>query len=294
MAHEILLGDFLRRRRSAIDAAAAGLPSYGQRRVPGLRREEVALLAGISTSYYTRIEQGAVTGVSASVLDAVARALQLDDEERLHLFRLARVPPPRPARSEERALHPRLELLLRNLDWMPAGVLGRDMGLRAWNRACHLVFADHLPFETPWTRPGVNWARLLFTDPRVASRFVDWHEVAMDLTGRLRASQSRDPADAALTETIDGLRRDSDDFARMWQEHPAREAPLGRVVVRHPRLGELHLSDALLRPTDADDELVLVFLPEPGTATEQLLHTARDGGAPRGTWPGPDVAPNAP
>lgn len=275
MSNEIVLGDFIRKRRSVIDHRSMSLLSHGTRRVPGLRREELALLAGISTSYLTRIEQGAVSGVSASVLDAIARALQLDDEERAHLFRLARVLPPPISPSGADALQPQIELLLRNLEWVPGGVLGRDMRLLGWNRACHQVFADHIPFEAPWTDPALNWGRLLFNDVRVRSRFVDWESVATDLTGRLRTSQALHPSDRALAEIVEALRGESQEFARLWEEHPTRDAPLGGVVIRHHSLGELHLTDVVLRPTGDEDTLVIVFLPEPGSSTERALHDLR-------------------
>lgn len=271
MSHEIVLGDFLRKRRSAIDHRSMSLPSYGTRRVAGLRREELALLAGISTSYYTRIEQGAVSGVSASVLDAIARALRLDREDREHLYRLARVLPLPVPPSNGDTLKPHIELLLRNLDWVPAGVLGRDMRVLGWNQACHQVFADHIPFEAPWTDPALNWCRLLFTDARVRSRFLDWERAARDLAGRLRTSQALHPTDGALAAIIEALRGESRDFAQLWDEHPTRDAPLGGVTIRHHNLGDLHLADAVLRPTGDEDKLIIIFLSEPGSSTERAL-----------------------
>lgn len=286
VSHAIVLGDFLRAKRAALDIATVELPTYGQRRVPGLRREEVALLAGISTSYYTRIEQGAVTSVSSGVLDAISRAMNLDTDERAHLYRLAGQAVPFAGRATA-GLHPRLEVLLHSVDWLPVGVLGSGMQVLGWNRMCHLVFADHLAFDAPWTHPPVNWAHLLFTDPQVKGRFPNWDAVAFDIAGRLRTSQSHNPSNAALTALIHELADASEDFVRLWDTHPARDAPLGEVVVRHPTLGDLHLTDVTLRPTDSEEALVIIFLSEPGSATERTLRAAVPGTSSSPVpWPG--------
>ena len=275
MTPEIVLGDFLRTRRSGMDHRSTSLPSHGMRRVPGLRREELAMLAGISTSYYTRIEQGAVSRVSVEVLSAIARALRLDEADRVHLFRLARLLPQPAPDSHARGVRPHIELLLQRLDWIPAVVLGRDMALLGWTRTYHRVFADHIPFEAPWRELPVNWCRLVFVDDQVRDRFAEWEPVARDLVGRLRTSQALHPGDGALSELVDSLRGESAEFALLWDEHPTRDAPLGAVHIRHRSLGDLRLTDAVLRPADDDDKLVVVFLPEPGSPTERALHVLR-------------------
>lgn len=178
---------------------------------------------------------------------------------------------PPPAVEGDDGVPPHVEALLRALDWTPAGVLSLDMRILGWNRTCHTVFADHIPYDAPWTDRKPNWAELLFLDPNVRCRFPDWHREAEDLVGRLRLSQSRQPADSRLSGLVERLRDGSAEFAELWDRHPARDAPLGGVRIEHASLGTLHLADTLLRPTDRDDQLVLVFLPEPGSDTELKL-----------------------
>ena len=270
---DVALGDFLRSRRDAFEPDRLTFPSSGRRRVPGLRREELAMLAGVSVSYYTRVEQGAVSA-SASVLDAIARALDLSDEDRGHLHRLARA---RHAASEPEGaeqLEGSLDLVLRTVDTTPVGVLGREMNLLGWNQLAHLVFADHLPLDAPWSGT-VNWAELLFLDPACRARFLDWDEVALDLVGRLRASAARRPDDHRIATLVADLTARSEDFARLWAAHPVRVRPLGGVRVAHPRFGELALRDTVLRAAENDEQLLLMFHADPGSDTDRTLRSMR-------------------
>ncbi|MFE6507461.1 helix-turn-helix transcriptional regulator [Nocardioides sp. NPDC057767] len=272
-SHEIALGEFLRSRRHRVDPEQAALPSYRRRRVPGLRREEVALLAGVSTSYYTRIEQGTASGVSAGILEAIARTLRLDDEEIAQMYRLAQLAPPRDLR-EPGALAPELDLLLRSLTTVPVGVLDSALQVLGWNRLGHLVFGSHVAYEAPWSPPGLNWARELFLEERVRCLFRDWNMVALDAVGRMRAAASLGPTAPALTRTVADLCAASAEFAEMWAAHPVRERPLGLVILDHPTLGELHITDSVLRPGDRDDQAAFVFYPAPGSDTERVLAKA--------------------
>jgi len=247
-----------------------GLPA-GRRRVNGLRREELASLAGVSASYYTRLEQGHGGHASASVLDAVARVLGLDDDERAHLRRLAGPAPRAVAAPGAEEVRPGLRSLVHAMG-VPAAVLGRSTDMLAWNRLAHAVFAAHVPFEAPEaaaTRP--NWARMLFLDARSRELFVDWPGTARDLVGRLRVTASRHPRDARLAAHVDGLRAESAEFDRLWCAHPVQEAARGTARLRHPLVGELVLFDEVLRAPGADDQLLVTFHAEPGSPSEAAL-----------------------
>lgn len=270
------LGDFLRSRRDAMDPARLALPVYGRRGVSGVRREELAVLAGVSTSYYVRIEQGVVTA-SPAVLDAIATALHFDEEDRRHMFRLAQTRDYGPDDASVESLADGVEVLLRSHRDVPIGVLGRDMAILGWNRLGHQVFAGHLPFDAPWSTPGgLSWARLLFLDERCRTLFVDWDEVTIDLVGRLRASYARNPAEPRIARLIEELSTASERFATLWGWHPVRQRPLGEVHLDHPVVGDLWLRDLILRPADADEQLVILFQPTPGSESEQRLRTLRD------------------
>ncbi|MBL7257622.1 helix-turn-helix domain-containing protein [Paractinoplanes lichenicola] len=268
----VALGEFLRSRRGAFDPGLLAMPSYGRRRVPGIRREELALLAGVSVSYYTRIEQGAVTA-SASVLEAIATALRLDQEDRAQMYRLSRAGR---ETTEPEQLADTLQLVLRTIQETPVGVLGRSMSLLGWNRLAHAVFADHLPFETPWAEDGsANWARLLFLDDKVRGRFAEWAVQARDIVGRLRTSQARHPGDPQIEALVGELSTASPEFGALWSAHPVRERSLGLVRLAHPRLGDLLLRDTVLRPAEDDDQLLILFHAEPGSSSERKLSELR-------------------
>lgn len=230
------LGTFLRSRRDAADPDRLGVPRYGRRRVAGIRREELAVLAGVSTSYYVRIEQGSVSA-SPSVLEAIASVLGLDNEERRHMHQLAQCRYA-PADAGAMSLSADIELVLRNVSTVPIGVLAHDMTVLGWNQLCHAVFAGHRPFEAPWSEPGsVNWARMLFVDPACRRLFVDWDAVTIDLAGRMRASFARTPDDPALAAVIGELVDTSERFATLWNWHPVRQRSLGTVQLNHPTPG---------------------------------------------------------
>jgi transcriptional regulator with XRE-family HTH domain len=240
--------------------------------VTGIRREELAVLAGVSTSYYVRIEQGTVTA-SPPVLESIAAALQLDPDDREHMFQLARTRDYGPDAAGPRQLPDQIEQLLRTVAEVPIGVLGHDMTLLGWNQLAHVVFAAHIDFDAPWSRPeGVSWARMLFCDPEVRAQRPDWDAATVDLTGRLRASFARDPNDSALQAIVEELCDTSERFATLWRWQPVRERPLGTAHLNHPVVGELELHDTVLRPADADDQLVIVFQADPGSPSEHRLH----------------------
>jgi transcriptional regulator with XRE-family HTH domain len=271
-----VLGEFLRARRDAADPDELSIPSYGRRRVAGVRREELAAMAGVSASYYVRIEQGAVTA-SPAVLEAIASALGLDDDDRRHMFQLARTRDYGPDAPRPNQLPGQVDQLMRSVTTIPIGVLGHDMTLLGWNRLAHAVFAEFVDFDAPWSTPGgVNWARVLFCDARCQALFANWDAVTIDVAGRLRTSLARDPDNPAVREIIDELQRDSPRFATLWGWKPVRERPLGTVYIDHPTVGPLELRDTVMRLADADEQLVLVFQAEPGSDSERRLRELRD------------------
>lgn len=226
------LGDFLYARRSQLTPADVGLRDYGdRRRVAGLRREELALLAGVSASYYTRLEQGQSVGASPEILDAVARALCLDEAERRHLHDLAdagrrRTPARRPRAEQAGAttLH-----LLSTLESVPALVSGRRTDVLAWNRLGHALFAAHLSPDSPErTSERPNLARMLFLDPHTRALYADWTAKAKAVVENLRMVAGRHPDDTLLTSLIGELTVKSPEFAAMWTGHRVHPCDFAR------------------------------------------------------------------
>ncbi|GAA0617608.1 helix-turn-helix domain-containing protein [Kribbella sandramycini] len=262
------LGEFLRSRRAALLPADVGLPSADRRRVRGLRREEVAALAGVSSSYYTRIEQGNAGQVSPAVLRSVAAVLRLSDADSAYLLRLA--DPTLPTTTWTPAVRPSVRQLVHRLD-IPAAILGRHIDVLAWNRAAHLVFAPDVAFDAPDSAARPNWARLLFLEPSSRSLFADWPGTARDIAGRLRISATRHPQDAELQALIMELRAASADFEALWSSHPVQVGNRGLVQIQHPLVGELVFHDELLHLADDPDCLVVTMTVEPGSSTESAL-----------------------
>ncbi len=246
-----------------------GLPPAGShRRVPGLRREELALLAGVSVDYYVRLEQGRSRGVSDAVLDAIARALRLSDDERRHLRNLVRPPEaPRTGRRRPSRARPELTRLLAAMDGVPAYVIGHRADILAWNRlgAALTVDFDRLAPEER------NWARLVFLDDDAAALFVDWHSKARDTVGFLQLSAGRHPDDPALAALVGELSVRSEDFRRMWAAHDVKDKTHGLMGFRHAVVGELHLQYQTLHLADDPDQALITYTAEPGTSDEAAL-----------------------
>lgn len=246
------LADFLRRARSESDPARAGLPPDGRvRRVPGLRREEVALLAGVSTDYYARLEQGRRITPSPAVVEAVGRALGLDAAGRAHLedlIGMSAAPPRRRARPVQR-VRPGLHQLLDALDGEPALVLGRRTDVLATNRMAAALFTDFdaLP---PAQR---NYARWMFLDEGARSLFVDWPDQARAAVESLRFEVGRDPDDRATADLVTELRERSRDFDRWWEQHRVHQRTHGSKRLRHSLVGDLTVEyETLSLPGDPD------------------------------------------
>ncbi|MFD3928786.1 helix-turn-helix transcriptional regulator [Streptomyces sp. NPDC058614] len=297
MSTESDIRTFLASRRAKITPRQAGLPAYGgNRRVPGLRREEVALLAGVSIDYYVRLERGHIAGASEEVLDAVASALQLDDAERAHLNDLARAAAKRPRRTK-RARGPLPDSVLRVLESMtgsPAFIRNGRLDILAANPLGRALYAPLYSDDAP--RP-VNIARYQFLHPGGPDFFPDWDESLNTTVSLLRTEAGRAPHDSDLTNLIGELVTRSDDFRTAWAKHNVRLHLTGRKSFRHPAVGEVTLDfDAMELPAQPGLTLT-AYTAAPGTPdhdTLQLLaswaatENAPDPGSPdpaeRQTW----------
>ncbi|MET7519630.1 helix-turn-helix transcriptional regulator [Streptomyces sp. NPDC005480] len=268
--HRAEIRDFLATRRAKITPEQAGLPTSARRRVPGLRREEVAVLAGVSTEWYTRLEKGHIGGVSDDVLGAVAQALQLDEDERDYLFDLARAA--RPARRKDVPVPERLQWLLDSMTLSSAFVRNGRQDVIATN---HLARALHAPmFASTTSRDGrPNVARYIFLDPTSQDFFVDWDAACSATAALLRAEAGREPHDRALRELIGELSTLSPEFRGQWAVHDVRIRHEGIKRLRHPEVGELELTYQSLDlplPQRALHDLTL-YTAEPHSASEDRL-----------------------
>jgi transcriptional regulator with XRE-family HTH domain len=263
---------FLASRRARLTPQQAGLPTYGgNRRVAGLRREEVALLAGVSVDYYTRLERGNLGGVSESVLDALARALQLDDAERGHLFDLARAvnttarPRRRPAK---RRVRPSVQRILDAMHDAPADVRNGRRDILAANRLGYALYSDL--YIDP-VRP-VNVARFVFLSPRARAFFPGWEGVANDIVANLRTEAGRNPYDRGLSDLVGELSTRSEEFRTRWAAHNVRHHHTGRKYLHHPVVGDLQLTyEVMGLPADPGLSLV-VYSAEPGSSSQDGLN----------------------
>jgi transcriptional regulator with XRE-family HTH domain len=262
------LGEFLRSRRARLQPDELGLPAYGgRRRVPGLRREELARLAGVSVDHYVRLEQGRTLHFSEAVLDAVARALRLDPVERDHLYRLAR--PWSEAVREARPQHvrPGLRRLLDSAAEVPAYIVGRNTTVLAWNRLAAALLTDFGALA-PRQR---NFARLVFLDEGIQRLYADWRVKASDIVAYLRLDASRHPDDPETAALLAELSAASPVFRELWGEHRVKDKTHGRYVYRHPVVGDLDLGYETLRLPDDPDQALVAHTVEAGSPSETSL-----------------------
>jgi len=263
------LAEFLASRRAKVTPEQVGLPSYGSRRVPGLRREEVASLAGLSADYYRRLERGQAGGVSDIVLDALARALRLDDAERAHLFDLAHAANPvavRRARPAKTRIRPVIQGLLDQVQ-VPAIVANGHGDLVAGNGLGLALFAP--VFQSSQQPP--NSARFTFLDPAARDFYPDWEHLASELVATLRTEAGANPHDRNLHDVIGELCTRSDEFRVRWATHNVRFHRTGRKRIRHPIVGEMELSYETFT-IDADDGLTLaLYAAAPDSPSQQTL-----------------------
>lgn len=263
------LSEFLRTRRARLKPEDVGLPDFGRhRRVPGLRREELAQLAGVSVAYYTRLEQGNGRNVSAEVLEAIARALRLTDAESSHLTHLAK-PKQHKKKSSAPAQHVRgpLRQLLDSIDTVPAYITGRRTDILVWNRMAAAVFGDwsELP---PQER---NWARLVFLRPEYRDLFVEWEQKAADIVSMLRMDAGYCPDDPRLSALVGELSVKSEEFRRLWATHDVKEKTYGVKRLHHPLVGDLTLHFEGFRLSDGTDQALITYHAEPGSPSADSL-----------------------
>ncbi|MGW3207305.1 helix-turn-helix domain-containing protein [Streptomyces sp. NPDC001135] len=263
------LSEFLRSRRARLKPQDVGLPDFGRhRRVPGLRREELAQLAGVSVAYYTRLEQGNGRNVSAEVLDAIARALRLTDAEHAHLTHLAKPKShkKKPA-ARQQQVRSSLRQLLDTMDGVPAYVVGRRSEILAWNRMAAALFGDWAELP-PAER---NWARLVFLRPDYRELFVDWEQKAIDIVCALRMDAGCYPDDPRLSALVGELSVKSEEFRRLWATHDVKEKSHGVKRLHHPLVGDLSLNFESFRLTDDSDQSLLTYHAEPGSPSADSL-----------------------
>ncbi|SEO29432.1 helix-turn-helix domain-containing protein [Actinacidiphila rubida] len=279
------LADFLQTRRSQLRPEDLGLRTYGERRrVPGLRREELALLAGISTPYYTRLEQGQSRNASPEVLDAIAGALRLDESERAHLHTLARAPRGRQRASRPPAerVTPATSALLAAIEGTPAIVMGRRTDVLAWNRQGHALFAGHLDPggpDNPGRRP--NMARLVFLDAHTRDLYADWPAKARAVVGNLRLTAGRHPDDPLLAGLIGELTISSPEFATMWADHRIVACDTADYQMHHPLVGPLTVTQQTLQNPQGNGPAVVVATAAPGSPSATALSLLAHAIAPQ-------------
>lgn len=279
-AHPNKLGEFLKARRAELSPRTVGLPDTGgPRRVVGLRREEVSLLAGISVDYYTRLEQGRIQP-SASVLATLAQVLHLGNDQRDHLFELAGRQRARHRRQATQNVQPQLRRLLDDLTATPGVVIGRRMDILAWNPPAAALFTDFAKVPAKER----NYVRILFTDPSMRTLYADWRAVGRECVSHLRMLAAQYPDDPRLTSLVGELSVQDKDFGQWWGEgHHVASRSTGTKRFRHPVAGELVLDwDTLTCSKEPDQELV-VWTAEPGTPSYDGLRVLALAGraAPR-------------
>ncbi|MFE9767187.1 helix-turn-helix transcriptional regulator [Streptomyces sp. NPDC005808] len=263
------LSEFLRTRRARLKPEDVGMPDFGRhRRVPGLRREELAQLAGVSVAYYTRLEQGNGQNVSAEVLDAIARALRLTDAEHAHLTHLAK---PKQHKKKQGARQQQvrgaLRQLLDTLDGVPAYITGRRSDVLVWNRMAAAVFGDwsELPAQER------NWARMVFLRPEYQDLFVEWEQKAIDIVCLLRMDAGCHPDDPRLSALVGELSVKSEDFRRLWATHDVKEKSHGVKRLRHPLVGDLSLQYESFQLAGDSEQVLVTYHAEPGSPSAEAL-----------------------
>ncbi|WP_432571094.1 helix-turn-helix transcriptional regulator [Kineococcus sp. SYSU DK005] len=261
------LGDFLRSRRAAAAPDAAGLPVAAGRRVQGLRREEVAQLAGLSVDYYARLEQGRHASPSRAVVEALARALGLDAAARAHLHDLAGPSAPRTERPAVQRVRPAVHQLLDSLGDHPAFVLGRRTDVLASNALARALLSD---WDALPTRQR-NYVRWLLLDPAARTLFPDWEVLAAEAVGTLRLDAGRHPGDPRLNSLVGELTIGCPEFGRWWSDRRVHERTHGTKRVHHPVVGEVTIRFEALALSGEEDQTLFVYSTEPGSASADNL-----------------------
>ncbi|WP_347977847.1 helix-turn-helix transcriptional regulator [Microbacterium sp. ProA8] len=282
--------EFLMTRRARVTPDAAGIAAGPGRRVAGLRRGEVAILAGVSVEYYAKLERGALAGASASVLDAIARALQLDDAERSHLLDLARAADGIPTSGRPRRRGGRAAAARPSLQWALASITDGIAFVRDPRQ--NLLATNELgrAFYSPVIGDGgrvPNLARFQFLDPAAREFYPDWDRFAEMCVGVMRAEAGRDPHDPAMQELVGELSTRSETFRRLWAAHDVRTHGAGTKRFHHPVVGELTLAYEELALTAEPGHVMLIYTAEPGSPSAERLRLLASWAA---THPRPDEA----
>jgi transcriptional regulator with XRE-family HTH domain len=268
------MGAFLRKRRAALSPGDVGLMDYGTRRVPGLRREEVAMMAGMSVTYYARLEQGQHVNASDSVINSLAQALALTDVERKHLADLSGIRRRNTKSSRSRPDHvrPGTKRLIDAMGTVPAVVLGKRTEVLAWNASGHRLVASHVDFDSP-ERPSrrPNMTRMLFLDEPTRSLYPYWRSEAGRAVASLRLLSGRFADDAELAALVGELTLKSPEFAVMWAEHPVENCMSGQKTLDHPDLGPLELGFEVLTVPDDSGHRILTYTAAPGSSSAAAL-----------------------
>lgn len=267
------INEFLTTRRAKVTPQLVGLTSYGSRRVPGLRREEVAVLAGVSVPYYTRIERGDMNGVSDSVIEALAGALRLDDAERAHLFDLARAlrqtSAPRRRRAPRKRVRPSIQHILDGLTGAAAFVHNARLDNLAANHLGYALYADM--FARAAGGGPVNSARYVFLDPGARDFYLDWERATNDVAAILRSAAGRDPYDRDLSDLVGELSTRSTEFRSVWAAHNVRLHDTGLKAFHHPVVGDITLAYNRLDLAADPGQMLTIYTAEPESESAQAL-----------------------
>jgi transcriptional regulator with XRE-family HTH domain len=261
------LADFLRTRRASLQPGEVGLPDGGRRRTPGLRREEVAQLAGVGSTWYTWLEQGRDVKASLEVLEAISRALRLTPAERVHLILLGRGEEAPPCSAPAERVSASLRRVIEHLGPNPAFVLGRRWDYLAWNRATTVLFGDLAGIP----RAARNHIWLTFMDPARREMFPDWERNARLCVAKFRADSARHIGDPSFEELIHTLRKSSPEFCTCWKRHEVARGGGGRKELRHPVAGTLVFEHAVFGPQETPEQRLVLYTPLPEADTQAKL-----------------------
>ena len=260
------LADFLRKKRASLKPEDVGLPGGGRRRTPGLRREEVAHLAGVGATWYTWLEQGRDVRASLDVLEALSRALRLSPAERTHLVLLGRGEEPPPCKSDER-VSPTVRRLIENLGPNPAYVIGRRWDYLAWNDAATALFGDLAAVP----KAARNHIWLHFMDPRRREVFPDWARSTRLVVAKFRADSARHIGDPEFEQLIATLRKSSPEFCKAWKKHEVARNGAGRRTIHHPVVGTMMFEHAVFNPQEETEQRLILYSPLPDAGTPAKL-----------------------
>ncbi|MEV7784139.1 helix-turn-helix transcriptional regulator [Streptomyces sp. NPDC088106] len=281
MSNGTPLGDFLRARREALKPQDVGLPEYGRRRVPGLRREEVAMLAGVSSDYYIRLEQGRESSPSSQVLEAVAQALKLDAEAADHLNRLCLTAAQRPRDWGRVDVSQQLSELMNGWEHTPAFVVGPALDIMAANPLATALHSGFDQFD--------NLARMVFVDPAGREFYRDWERAAHSCVAELRAAYGHDPESPRIAEVVAELSAQSKEFANLWKTHEVRSKSQEGKHLKHLDVGDLRIKFAAFTVNGAPHQQLVVYQAEPASPTAAAFETLRT----RATEPDPPRTPES-